>query len=261
MRTILSNYLKVYKGEEVALLFSGGLDSLSILLSCMDVGIKPHLYSFKLDGVESEDIKVSRRVAKIYGLSYTEIDIPKDNLLSDVVYIIRKYGVKKKTQVQCIHPFIYVEGYIDEKIVLSGLCADDIYGTSRKMQVVGNRDANEFYIQRLEKHKDVESSSYKYIKSIFEDNGKVFVAPYKDNNELVNYILSKNFFELHKPKLKNVMYESYKAEIITHNLYRRNSSLHINSGIREWHNDLLSMPINKDGYKSVVGIYNKISRW
>ena len=47
MRGILKSQLQAYSGKGVALLFSGGLDSLSLLLSCIDVGIKPHLYSFK----------------------------------------------------------------------------------------------------------------------------------------------------------------------------------------------------------------------
>lgn len=258
MRGILKSQLQAYSGKEVALLFSGGLDSLSLLLSCMDVGIKPHLYSFKLEGVESDDIKASRKIANIYGLAYTEVVIPKCNLLKDVKYIIGKYGVKKKTQVQCIHPFIYVVKEVKEDIVLSGLCADDVYGTSRKMQEVGRKDDEAFYKVRLEKHNDIEASSYKYIKDVFEEVGKSFVAPYKDNAILVNYLLSKGFDELHKPKLKGLTYGCYKAEIDAYKLYRRNSGLQVNSGIREWHDELLNMPINSKGYKSVVGIYNTI---
>ena len=36
--------------DSVALLFSGGVDSLSMLFSCFDVGIRPTLYCFTTDG-------------------------------------------------------------------------------------------------------------------------------------------------------------------------------------------------------------------
>ena len=57
MRNILKTQLKKLDNEEVALLFSGGMDSLSLLLSCLDVGITPHLYTFKLKNIEKEGFK------------------------------------------------------------------------------------------------------------------------------------------------------------------------------------------------------------
>ena len=66
MRNIINKQLEQYKNKKVALLFSGGLDSLSLMISCLDVGIKPTLYSFKLEGIESDDIKASRRIKMIF---------------------------------------------------------------------------------------------------------------------------------------------------------------------------------------------------
>ncbi|HEK8846047.1 TPA: hypothetical protein STX52_003251 [Clostridioides difficile] len=122
---------------------------------------------------------------------------------------------------------------IKEEYILSGLCADDIYGTSRKMQELGRKSEIVFYEKRLEKHKDIESSSYKFIKELCEIYNKNFIAPYKDNYELVKFILSKNYDELHIPKQKNETYENYKYEIDKYKLYRRSSSLQVNSKLRE----------------------------
>ena len=76
--------------------------------------------------------------------------------------------------------------------------------------------------------------------------------------ELVNYILSKDFSQLHKPKLKQLTYDNYKNEIDKYDLYRKNSSLQVNSGVREWHDELLKTELNINNWKSVVGIYNYI---
>jgi hypothetical protein len=40
--------------------------------------------------------------------------------------------------------------------------------------------------------------------------------------------------------------------------YRRNSPLQVNSGLREWHDDLLDSPLNPDGARRVVAVYNRI---
>ena len=260
MRTIINQDLEQYKNNKVALLFSGGMDSLSLLLSCLDVGIKPHLYTFKLCDYDSEDYKFSIKISKIFDLKLTVINISNDIdlLLKDVEYIIKKFKVKKKTQIQCIHPFVYVIEHITEKYVLTGLCADELYGTPRKMQELGRKDLNEFNKKRLEVHSDLKSSSYIYIKQLFEEKNIKLIAPYKENNELVEYMMNKTFKELHSPKQKNVMYENYKNELNTYKLYRRNSNLQCNSKIRELHDKLLNTFLNVDNNKSVVAIYNRL---
>ena len=181
-------------------------------------------------------------------------------MVLDVFNIIKTYKVKKKTQVQCIHPFVYIVESVKEPVVLTGLCADDIYGSARKMQEIGRKDDALFYQKRLEKHLDETSSSYKFIKELFISHNKTFVAPYKDSMELSDYILNKNLKELHSPKQKNVMYIAYKEELDRYSLYRRNSNLQINSHLREFHDTLLLTELNINNYKSVTGIYNTIYR-
>lgn len=259
MRNIINRELIKYKNKDVALLFSGGMDSLSLLLSCMDIGIKPNLYTFKLNKYESEDYKTAKKISEIFDLELTIININEniDDLINDVKYIIKKFKVKKKTQIQCIYPFIYITKYIKENIVLSGLCADDLYGTSRKMQELGRNDLYRFNEKRKELINVPESSSYIYIKYLFENQGYKFIAPYKECEDLIKFFMSKTFKELHSPKQKNIMYESYKYELLKYDLYRKNSNLQCNSKIREWHDELLNTNENINNNKSVVAIYNR----
>ena len=129
------------------------------------------------------------------------------------------------------------------------------------MQELSRKKNEQFYLKRLKKHNDIEASSYIYIKQLCEAYGKKFVAPYKQSKDLSSYILNKDVKELHSPKQKNVMYISYKNELDKYKLYRRNSNLQVNSGLREWHDTLLNSELNKNGYKSVVGIYNTIFKY
>lgn len=261
LKKIINKYiLETIKSDEVAILFSGGMDSLSLLLSCLSVGLKPKLYTFTLDNYESEDMKKSKEISKIYDLDLIEVKIntTKINLITDIEYIINLFDVKRKTQIQCIHPFLYVIPKIKESVILSGLCADDLYGSSRSMFKI-SKDDKQFYNKRCELYNNIQSSSYVFIKKIAEMNDKVFIAPYKECDEIASYMLSKNYKELNSPKQKNVMYESYKEDLDKYKLYRRNSNLQCNSKIREWHDELLlNKKVNKNNYKSVVGVYNQI---
>ena len=45
------------KNEKVAVMFSGGLDSLSVLLSALELGYEVKLYTFHLKGVISKDLE------------------------------------------------------------------------------------------------------------------------------------------------------------------------------------------------------------
>lgn len=260
MRSIINKHLEEYKNESVALLFSSGMDSLTLLLSCLDIGIRPHLYTVRMEDFVGQDVISSRRIKDIYNLEYTEIVIPNDieQLKNDVRFIIEKFKVKKKTQVQCIYPFLYMVDHIKEDVVLCGVCADTLYGSSRKMSELGRKDDVAFYEKRKALHELPETASYSFTRDIFVEKGKVFVAPYKENKDLANFLLSKTYKELHSPKEKNIAYEYYKDEIEKHKLYRRKSSMQCDSKIREWHDQLLQTELNVKGWKAIVGIYNYI---
>lgn len=60
---------------------------------------------------------------------------------------------------------------------------------------------------------------------------------------------------------KKQTYNAFKEEIDKLHLYRRNSSMQINSGIRELHDELLKTDWNTKGFKSVVGVYNQIIKY
>ena len=241
MRKIIDDFLeeKIRDKNSVAILFSGGLDSLSLLLSCLDIGIKPVLYTFFLESYESSDIKSSRNIAKIFGLKLIEIP----------------FNTYKKSAVQCVHPFLYAEKLIKEKYVLSGLCADDLYGTSKHMSIL-SKNYEEFQRKRLDIISDETSSGYRYIKSIFHN--KIFIAPYKECRKLIDYFMSLDYKSMNSPKQKYVTYSAYRNVIDRYKLYRRNENLQCASKIREYHDSLLKTDLNTNNYKIVTPIYRNL---
>ena len=109
--------------EEVAILFSGGLDSLSILLSLLDLGYKPTLYTFYLEGLISKDLELSRRISQHYNVPLVEVEIKRDIelMVSQSKALIKKYGLTKKTQIQVMHPLSNVFPLIKENYVFTGI--------------------------------------------------------------------------------------------------------------------------------------------
>ena len=204
IRKIISEYmLKEAGASPVGVLLSGGMDSLSVLISCLDVGVPVVAYSFKLDGIESSDIVRCREITKVLGIELKEIVIPNniDSLISDVRGIIEKFQTFKKTSVQCTHPFLYVFKDIEEHYVATGLCADDLYGTSKSMAMRA-KDNDWFRKERQRRLKDPTSSAYQYIDCLARENGKKLITPYKNCEKLTSYMLSLSFKDMHSGKQK-----------------------------------------------------------
>ena len=262
LRQYINNYLElnIKDKNDVAILFSGGMDSLSILFSCLDLEIKPHLYSFYLKNYESEDIKMSRKVSEIYNLKLTEIIIDDEDvnkLIKDVKYIIKHFNVYLKTQVQCIYPFIYVIPKIEEICILTGLCADDMYGTCLSLAKL-SKDIEIFNLNRLKRINNIHASSYFEINQLCTENNKILIAPYKQDKNIINLFMNLNYKQMNSPKQKNIMYKDYKNELDKNKLYRRNNNLQCGSKIRELHDKLLNTDLNTKNYKVVNPIYKNL---
>ncbi len=265
--------LTVGYNRKVGLLLSGGLDSLSVLLACLDVGIKPTCYTFYLDGVESDDIKSCRKIADIFNLDLVEIKInfTSISLLHECKQLIQLnfgdsyYKRHIKTCVQTQVLMKEVPKYVKEKIILTALNADDLQYNTRhygKMSV----DKTPAGVRRLEEARredctDDRRGSYIYFKRMFEEYGISFVDVYRDK-DVMEYFFSKSYKECTSPKSKYLVYKSFKDEIDTHELYRTPSSFQVNSGTRERFEELLTEDprINVNGHKTCVGILNDLWR-
>jgi asparagine synthetase B (glutamine-hydrolysing) len=82
--------------ENVALLLSGGVDSITAGLSAYNVGKRVHAYSFFLDSDVSYDFLRATEVAYKMGWKFTPVVVPKTNLIKDW-YKLVKLRCRKKT--------------------------------------------------------------------------------------------------------------------------------------------------------------------
>lgn len=261
LRNKINHFLSevIPKESKVALLFSGGLDSQTCLYSLLDIGITPKLYTFHLDGENNKDLIESLRIARELNLEIETITIKKNisDLISDIKYITQELGYDRKTNVQCTYPFLHVLPKISEEIIISGLGADDLLGSSKSMSINYSKDKIGFTEKRMSVIRNPLSSAIEPIQKIAMNYNKKLVLPYR-NKEVMNYLLTLSWEDINKPKQKNVTYEAYKEEIIRLSSYRRNSNLQVDSKIREWHNELLNTELNYNNRKRVDEIYKDL---
>ena len=118
LRTLLINAIQQeINDENVAICFSGGTDSLTCLFCCLELNIKPKLYTFHLEDYVSEDVKISKKVAEYFRLDIQIVPIKKNKnrLVSDIKDLIKNYDVHNKTTLQLLYPFPYILENINEK--------------------------------------------------------------------------------------------------------------------------------------------------
>jgi asparagine synthetase B (glutamine-hydrolysing) len=260
-RTLLLQKVEAITKEhkDLALLFSGGTDSSLILFCLLELGIKPVCYTFGVEGYRSRDVIVSQQLAQHFGVKQQLIMLKPDvqTLERDVRQIIRYAKTSRKTVVQCLHPIKYVMQVVKEPVLLNGLNADSLYGTSRKICIEGKDDKEAFDRLRYAEMYDPELSDF-YIKRYVESHGIVSIDPYRDK-EIEDFFLPFTWREVNEPKEKQIAVDAFQDYFGAFDFYRRSASYQIESKLREYHDLLLAQPhLNLKGWKIVKPIYDLI---
>ena len=253
---ITASVTALWDGTPPALLFSGGTDSLTVLWSLLEVGARPTCYTFHLEGTRHADLVVSEQVAAADGLDHRVVTIPRNikQLEADCRSIVNRFGTARKTHVQCLYPMLHIAPEVTEQQVFTGLNADDWWGSAKSDAINCAKDPEEFDKRRAKRQADPTTSGFAFWNKLFAGLGHELCCPYRDR-ALVRWMLSKTWPELMRPKQKQPAVEGYREEFVRHACYRLNDNLQCGSGIREWHDVLLSQPCNTRGRKSVAGLY------
>lgn len=254
---------EISKRKENALMFSGGVDSATILAAMLDCQRKPDLYTFIVGDKDSKDSLVAKAMAKEFDLKITIVKIPEDitSLINDIKQVILITKRSSKTHIQCSHPWLYLseaaakDGHTS---ALIGMSADGLYGTNRKGEITykveGELAFREF---RNKKHEDYfasDSSVFRVSKSFGVSLWDLY-AQYT----IGDFMLKLSYEEMHTPKQKSLSVDAFPEFWSRGNWYRTNQPLQIVSGLRELHDKIVDTEFNKRESKTVVGVYNDIA--
>ena len=246
--------------NEVALLFSGGTDSLSLFYSCIDLGIKTNLYTYCLEGFESEDLKVAKKIEEKYGINLTVCYIENniEKLIEDVFHLLGM-RISGKVNIQCMHGHMYVAPKIKEQYCLNGSGIDGIYGTYKEYFMGESKTNKEVFDQLRIKHlNNPNDDAMQYQYDLYKSFGIETLYPYRQPN-VIDYLMKLSWSEINKPKFKNICVQDF-PEIINDGLYRQRGSQQIISGTREFHDKLLNTKYNTKNYKRVGSVYKQMNK-
>jgi asparagine synthetase B (glutamine-hydrolysing) len=258
---------------KLPLLLSAGLDSGSILAACLDLGHHPHCYSYVLNwsveegGELSRDYVFSRRLSTRFHCSFTGIWIPRnlEQLESDVREVIGILRTARKTSVQCCQPMMHIARQLQkdgETRVLAG--TGGIVLDGREVMVTraeeGEEAARKLRAEKLRDRDNLDTATGQ-MHRMAKHFGVDLVEPYSEE-PLEGVGLSIDLRDMNAgPKgmgAKGIAVRAFPDFWTQPGLYRRPSPLQVNGGVREWHEELLTSPLNPNGAERVVAVYNRI---
>jgi asparagine synthetase B (glutamine-hydrolysing) len=253
IKKLLENHIENnVPDKEVAVLLSGGVDSISVAFAAQRLGKTIHAYSFCLDTHESYDYMKAKEIAEICKWEFTGIKVPTNNLVEDFHRLV-KLDCRKKTHFECVYPFLYVYPEIKEKYVLSGWGADGFYGISKKA-LINYKHTQELFDEFRDNYfKPDMRAGYNWHKKISDEHKKIFVTPYLDDS-VKNFFYSKSWDELNKPYQKHHVRDAFPQFKLIKNV-KKHLNLQIDSGIINLFETLIdNKEINFKGRTRVMDI-------
>lgn len=265
-RDCLLETMQPYVDGKLPLLLSGGVDSGTLLAACLELGHQPDCYGYALNSHASTDLTTARKMTTRFGCAWTAVFIPQnlDQLMADVREVITQLRTSRKTAVQCAQPIMHLARQIkkdgfDSVLAGTGGVALDGRAVMVKLAEEGEEAARELRAKALEdRHHDTGTGAIHRMARLC---GVEVQEPLSDE-PLKAHALALDMADLSRgPKgygQKGIAVRAFPDFWMGQNWYRRNSSLQVNGGIRDWHEELLTSPLNPNGAEAVVAVYNRI---
>lgn len=262
IRLRLTKGLEKHKDEPLAILLSSGLDSNAVLFSALELGMKPHIYSFTLDDREARDFRIARQTAETFGLKFTPIYLPTDlkKVKKGLISTVKELDASGKSAIECLYAFKYAIDHIKEKNIVSGLAAD-IYFVLSKKGCMHYKDCADDY--RIPRHATVKgpTSQTSKLRAYCKKKGKRWLSPWL-TDQMMDEFRGTSWDDVNKPKQKNPIHVQY-PEFLAHAKTYQHTNLQLgDSGISALFTQLLDDPEWNPGrvYRSMTGVYNRLVR-
>ena len=255
---LLESYIENIEDTELAVLLSGGVDSLSVAFAADRVGKRISTYSFRLDIHDNYDNEKAQQAANEFGWPHRECVVDTTNLVEDFLVLAKEYRCKKKTHFECVYPFFYVYPHIEERSVLTGWGADGYYGVSKKAHMHYKEPKEKFDEFRDDYFKEEHTAGLIWHNRLAESWNKKHYTPYMDD-EVKNFFYEKDWYELNKPKQKHHVRTGYETELNRIDGAKPHANLQLESGVdKVFENLLLDPQIN---YKRRTRVMDLCRDW
>jgi len=234
LRDILTDVIsKDLPKEPVALLFSGGTDSLTVLWTLLNLGMEVHCYTFRLSYFESTDARVSQKVCNQLGIQQTivsESTAPIPDQLHQVISIIKS---PRKTHVEVMYGYYFLMKAVNEHHVYSGIQADTLYGSNKNAAIQCGKKSAEYFTQYRKKLLESPGQEgHLQANMVANHFGKILHTPYSDQ-KVRDFFFKYSWSDLNRPKQKMPAIISFKPEFRDSKVYRKDDNMQCGSHLRE----------------------------
>jgi asparagine synthetase B (glutamine-hydrolysing) len=254
IRKLLEDHIrKNVTDDKVAVLLSGGVDSISVGLAAHHAGKEVHAYSFQLGNQTSYDFAKAAEVAYKMKWEFTPVVVPKENLIPDWHRLV-KLGCRKKTHFETVFPFLYVYPEIEETYVVTGWGADGYFGVSKKaMMRYSSMQKGRNYVTYCKEHNQKRLNFNQFREAYFAEgqcagldwhnklvveHNKKHITPYLDE-DVRDYLMSKTYRELNTPKQKSIVRRDF-TEFKKFGRIETHINLHLGAGVDKLFETLLN---------------------
>lgn len=218
--------------DPVALLFSGGTDSLTILWTLLEIGVVPTCYHFHLAGRESPDTRAARLACSTWKVPLRIIQ-SGPNIKADVERTISVIRSARKTHVEVMYAYMQLLEAVTERHVFSGIQADTLYGSNKNAAIqCGKESAKEFAKYRAELLANSGQEGHAQANMIAKHFGKILITPYSDGR-MRSLMMEWSWAELNRPRQKMPAVLGFAERYAEVAIYRHDDNLQCGSGIRE----------------------------
>ena len=260
LKKTLSEYLlRELPEKNVAILLSGGVDSISLLLLLLELGYNVTAYNFHITGIMSTDFIRAKQVSRFLGVRFEEILLKNniDEIIPELFQLCREYPMKTKTDFECFYPLSTAFGNCSERCIVTGLGSDGNFGTSKKALIHFKDNPELFRDVRIKNSKNGKYAQKTLCDMYGEKTGRKIVSPYR-SVEVAELLAQYNWYELNKPRQKwPIVFMFY--EVFQLLGAPKNQAFQCgDSGIQELFQQLVSHDINVRGSKISTGVFNQI---
>jgi asparagine synthetase B (glutamine-hydrolysing) len=245
-------------GREVALLLSGGVDSVSLGGAAVAAGKRVVAYTFDVQGQPSDDRRSARHACDILGWSHVQVTVPTATLADDLRTLAR-VGCRTPTAFMCTWPFLHLLPRVEEAVVLAGHGADVLYG-------LGAQAARRAHVQTDLAHlqawrADLSAATCNTVpelQRLCADAGHTLACPYLAP-AVMAWFAPYDFRTLHTP------YEKYPTVAAFADVFRAvgrrpHLNLQIAAGVRTVFQALLDAPANTRRRRSLAAFLRDLGQ-
>tara|TARA_Y100001972_G_C7587983_1_gene294801 strand:+ start:80 stop:877 length:798 start_codon:yes stop_codon:yes gene_type:complete len=245
--------------NEVAVLLSGGVDSLSVACAANRLNKKITAYTFHIEDHISYDSKKAEEASKKFNWDFNLTVIPKASLTDDFKTLAFKYGCKKKTQFENTYAYMHMFPKIKQKYILMGMGVDIWYGSSKKVALHFKEPKEKFDDFRKSYFNQKVPSDLMTLFKLEKEYNKKIVLPYTWQKEVEDFFYPLDWKTLNKGKNKKIIREAFSEEFKQIEPIQKHTNMQLGAKVDKLFETLLTH--NKINYKNRKRVMDICRDW